>query len=522
VRGPLCPLVVGVLTCVLGGCRLGDPPAPAPFDEVIAADEVLASRASSPLPFRVAVAPLQVTFEPHDLYPGDDSRHGSLPDPERFRAELCESLERSGVFERVSSRGSYESSPDDVKRVAWNLLDDLLLELELRSYHQEYLGRANYLTWFVLYWAAVWPAWYVTTDTFGQGLEVHVTLRGTQGVQPPLLDRTYVIDPQEASLDLTPFDRELAGFLDLGTMWNVETSLDESNWRAIERCVGPHAWRAFQLELLRDLETSVSRPLRAADSERREPLERLVRKRFAVVVGVSDYEDPSAGLAPHAREDAQAVAAAWALPAGGGLSPERDTLLLIDGLATRESVLAAIAQVGSRASPSDEVLVYFAGLGASVPGGEGEPTSPVLLLHDARVDELASTALSLTELTCALDALRAERVLVVADTSFAGRGGRTLARNPGATPEVSPSRAAVLLASQPDQAALVLAAEESGLFTHLFLAGLLGAADADQDADVDLLELVEFVQQEVGSRAGYQGGAQVPRLIGGVDLCWPR
>lgn len=540
-------------TLALCGCRLSDVPPPRPLELALAGELGLKGE-RAPLPYRVAVAPLQIAFQPRELFPGDVMRHGSVPDPERVREQLVKVLRAANLFRRVTPRGDHTSTRTQVYDEAWKERDDLVLEIELRSYHQEYLGHTSagsQLAWFVLYTGAVWPAWLVPIDRYGVGIEAHVSLRNVQGSGTPLIDQTYVVPVGKTVQELRPWDRELVGFLDLGALWNVETSLDESNWRAIDTRVGPHAWRRLHLALLRDLEREVGKPLRDPGHANHTRVMQKVRKRFALVVGVSKYSDAAIGAAPQAAKDAGRLAAFWSSAAGGGLKRGRDLAVLLDAQATKAAILEGIQAAGARATPADEVVLYFAGYGsttrargreasAAVRGVGGfslamaAEASPTFLVADSRSRDLRRSGLKLSELGQALRSLRAGQVLVVFDASFARprSSSRTFKgtrrRGPSTLELVRPlclgEGRAALFAAQPGQAALELRDGKAGLFSHLLLAGLRGAADADRDGRVGVRELFRFTRAQVRSRSGMEGWSQVPAAfgLGSSSLGWPR
>ncbi|MBX3466602.1 MAG: hypothetical protein KF878_06855 [Planctomycetes bacterium] len=508
---------------ILSGCRFSGVAPPAPWPTGTAA----------PLPYRVAIAPVQVDGGIASRHARVAAMNGSAPDPELLRREAIEALRAAGVFSRVEARGRPGADPERVDAAAWDEGDDLVLELEVVDHFQEYLGHSNYVGWFVVYAAFVWPAWWVPVDHYGGGLTVRARLRGVQARAEPLLERTYQVRPDEVAQELTPSDRELAGFLDWGALWNVEASLGPANWRAIERAVAPHTRRRLWELLLADLRQRVVAPLRSERPDEREDALRRVRKRLAVVAGASTYHDDALGGGAHAADDARALGALLARPEAGGLVEGRDLHVLTDEQATRAAVLDAIAAVGSRASSSDEVVVYLAGLGSALRADDEDEAA--LLLHDARHDDLAGTALLLRDLGQALARLPAERLLVVLDTSFGPGPGptRTLAGRGAALDEEGVARAlalrpgrAALLAARPDQPARVLPGAQVGLFGEVLRAAIGGAADRDGDGRVTLGEVVEYTRGAVAGRAALEGFEQDPMVLGldggAAGLGWPR
>lgn len=558
------------------GCRFAPAPEPSPWTQDLALSALAPELAREPLPFRLAVAPLRLGFDPELAQTQDAQRRALPPDLRELRRELVSGLQELGLFERVAERGREGEALGAVARQAWDARDDLILELELLDYHQAYLSHVNQGAWLTLYVGAIFPAYWVPVDRYGCQIELRARLFGPQG-KAPLFEEVYRVRANEVAQELRPLDREFVGLLDLYALWNVWTSLDDSNWRAIERQVAPHAWRRVLLRAFEGLEARVARPLR--DEERREETLRQVRKRFALVAGVTRYQDPRLGSAPYAAEDAQRIAELFASPAGGALSATRGLTLLRDSLATREGILRGLSDLAARAAPSDEVVIYLAGKGASgiatvasdsllapsaatsgdssaaplesatqapLEGGAPPERSParqegprlgpraVFLCADTQSERPWSTGLTLEDLSRALAKFRAERVLVVIDAGFGApeEGGRTweLPREPGRFEAAETLRAltlrpghAVLFAAQPDQTALALPGPEAGLLSYALDLGLRGAADRNGDGRVDLGEAVAYVRREVQARAGLEGFSQTPLLQGALpQLGWPR
>jgi len=585
-RSLLAPLLLlGLSLVCLGGCRSGPPQEVPKWPQQVSkstSEGEVAER--TPLPFRLALAPLSLQFDPDARYQGEAKRYALRPDLRSLRQDLRKGLEAFGVFQRVAPRGPEGATPERVAEIAWDENDDLILEIEILDYHQAYIDHVNLGTWWVFYVGAVFPAWWVPVDRYGCQIEVQVRLKGVQG-GPPLLEGNYLVRAEDKGIpqELRPFDRGFVGLLDVYALWNVWNSLDESNWRAIERLVAPHAWRELLLKIFDDLEERVAAPLR--DAQRREATLRKIRKRFGLIVGVERYLDPRIGSAPHAAEDARRVRDLLVAPEGGGLDPKRDLQVLLDGKATKAAVLGALESLAERAAPSDEVVIYLAGNGASgiaplaslsvanlgadiaplgsaslapvesgdpleLPSAEdsngqgGDGVAPlttirgVFLTADARSGEPWASGLTLEELGLALRQVRAGRLLLVIDVGFgaAAEGGRTFALTtpegaplPELSPEaialalgLEPGRAA-LLAAGPGQTALALPGAQAGLLTYAFDLGARGAADQDADGRVALPELSEYVRREVRGRAGLEGFEQEPLLIGAApELGWPR
>ncbi|MEZ6184913.1 MAG: caspase family protein [Planctomycetota bacterium] len=475
---------------------------------------------------------MRVGFDPLQLHAGSELLHAHVPDLSVLRDDLRQGLRSLGLFARVEARGTQEDTPGRVRDLAWDGQDDLLLELELRDYHHAYLGHANYPLWFVAYTSLVWPAFFVEVDRYGAGLELQVRLRSLQERLPPLLEATYVVRPEAAALDLTPLERDLVGFVDVLALWSVESSLDEANWAEIEYYVGPHARRLLGTQLLHDLEGGVARRLRGGSPEEREAVLRSLRKRLALVVGVSEVADPTVGSAAFARDDAQALSAALQGPAGGSLVAGQDLIELVDEQATKPAVLAALRGIAGRVTETDEVVVYLAARGVRLPADDDEGARAALVLHDTEAARPQETTLAFAELGAALGQIRAAKGVVILDAGL-GAEGRTWRPDAEVAPLTSAALAqqlalppgwTALFPAGPDQRVGILPQARGGLYAQALLEGLSGAADVDEDGRVSSSELQDHVTLRVRERAGLEGFEQVPWALGPTEggFGWPR
>jgi hypothetical protein len=253
-------------------------------------------------------------------------------------------------------------------------------------------------------------------------------------------------------------------------------------------------------------------------------------RRHAVVVGVEDYAQGYPKLA-YAVRDARAFAEALRTV---GRFPA-DTVSFIEN-GTRDEVVAGLRALRTRVADNDTVVIYFAGHGAIANGPDGQPHY-YLVPRDGRVADLVTTGLRDDHLEELIAALKARRIVVMLDTCYSG-GGTTVIRARGvsatSTPVAVPGRApieptagrVVLSASQPDQPAYE-DDQRGGLFTSFVVEGLRGAADANRDGNVSVLELADYVSERVGDymRRQHQQDQspvlEVRGLSGKIVLAWP-
>lgn len=276
--------------------------------------------------------------------------------------------------------------------------------------------------------------------------------------------------------------------------------------------------------------------LQVEDRERRRSLAALVtaegptgrpRALRALIVGVSKYRESVSNL-DYADDDARAMAE---LLRTVPIEVDRvETTVLVDEEATREAIDRAAAGLAG-GSVDDFVLIYLAGHGVLEKGRYH------FAPHDMAFAEPETTGLSLEAIERYFEGAAGRRRVLLLDSCHAGPLRST--RATGATPALDANvrtRSVARLASARITAmeevddlfadlargsgAVILAAATGeqyayetsghGLFTSTLLRGLReGEADGDFDGAVRLLELRDYVRDQVARRSG---GAQLPTL----------
>jgi hypothetical protein len=241
-----------------------------------------------------------------------------------------------------------------------------------------------------------------------------------------------------------------------------------------------------------------------------------IGRRWAVIVGVSDYRSSEIQNLRFASRDARAVYDFLRTSAAGPFE-EENILFLENADATAQAIREALFVFLQQAEWNDLVVIYFAGHGAPDPN---RPDNLYLLPVDADLNALASTAFPMWDVKTALRRqIRAERVIVIADACHSG-GTSDGSANPisGAFAELfEPSRRLTLTAADTNE----LSYEDTrwggghGAFTYHLLEGLRGAADADGNGIVTFEEASAYVAQRVRSETN---GRQNPQRSGLGDV----
>jgi hypothetical protein len=255
-------------------------------------------------------------------------------------------------------------------------------------------------------------------------------------------------------------------------------------------------------------------------------VEKRAGRLFAVVIGISHYAkggDQQINDLQYADRDAKSVLDFLKSPAGGAVT-DQDSLLLLNGDATTESVRHALFAFLTKPQEQDTVIIYIAGHGAPDPL---DPRNIYFLTADAMPDDMGGTAFPMFELQSVFErVIKAKRVITFADTchSYGFTGARAGAGQKRANNLVnqylqryaSKGQRAVITASDISESSLEDAkwGDGHGVFTYFLLQGLQGKADANHDGVVTAGELFNYLKQSVPQATD---GKQNPRAMVGIS-----
>lgn len=260
-----------------------------------------------------------------------------------------------------------------------------------------------------------------------------------------------------------------------------------------------------------------------------------VADRWAVVIGVGEYDNRQIPRLRYATQDADAMYEF--LTKSGGYA--KDHVLLLTNTSQMKPTLLNIKRalgdfLARRAGRDDMVLIYFAGHGApeiDVAGTESDGLSKYLIPQDGDPDSLYTSALPMDEIQRIFARIQAERILLLLDTCYSGTaGGRSFAHqrvratglNDQFLERLTRSRGRVIItASGPNEVAFELDELGHGVFTYYVLEGLQGKADRNGDGIVTVSELYEYVEEQVDRAARRAGGRQRPLMKGEVEGSLP-
>ncbi len=217
--------------------------------------------------------------------------------------------------------------------------------------------------------------------------------------------------------------------------------------------------------------------------------------RYALLVGVSNYIVDLKPL-PSAVKDVEALRQVLVNPEIGGFA-ELDVAVLVD--AEKGAIESAIYDLFANRKTDDLLLLYFSGHGVTDSRNDFYFTGA-----KTRKDALPPTAVSSNYVHNLMNQSRSKRQVVILDCCHSGAFPKgMMAKDLGMVnllPKLGGEGRAILTASDSTQYAFEQEGFELSLYTHFLVEGLrTGAADRDDDGDVSVDELYEYVRDKVKS-----------------------
>jgi len=208
---------------------------------------------------------------------------------------------------------------------------------------------------------------------------------------------------------------------------------------------------------------------------------------FAVVVGVSEYENPINNL-KYCHKDAEEF---YNL-----LKPHTTTdrmKLLTDVGARHSNIVFYAQQLFRQAKPEDIVIFYFSGHG----------NNNRFITHDK--------SLYFKTLQKIFRECNADRKMIFADACYAG----TLRQEGNSSGRQNVGKNVMLfMSSRSNQMSIEYLNLQNGLFTYYLISGLKGEADANRDNYITAFELFNYVNPKVKQSTNEK---QVPVMWGNFD-----
>jgi hypothetical protein len=207
--------------------------------------------------------------------------------------------------------------------------------------------------------------------------------------------------------------------------------------------------------------------------------------------------------------------------------PDGNVHLLLDHQATAEEIRYGLDWLANSASSGDTALIFFSGHGGRVQSGP--EAGNYLIPYDCDPTDLRGSAISGEDLTAFLLNIRAQRLLVVFDSCYAGGTGeiKGLAHEGAAFKSgleedyyahlANGAGRVIMASSRSDEVSLVLDGMSNSLFTHYFLEALQGKAHTRGDGLIRIFDIFHYVSEKVPAQ-----GPQHPIFkAGGVETNFP-
>ncbi|MFO0867071.1 MAG: caspase family protein [Gemmataceae bacterium] len=250
----------------------------------------------------------------------------------------------------------------------------------------------------------------------------------------------------------------------------------------------------------------------------------------AIVVGVSEYANPSLNLR-YSAKDAKDIASALELGAKKLFGADKSHITLLvqdkDGKhqpPTRANIEKAFAAARS-AKPGDVFVVYLAGHGVALPGdsdqycyltSDARTADPAVLNDPAVASQYSITGADLTEWIKKVPALKQVMVL---DTCAAGAVAKKLTEQRSVSGEQiraierlkDRTGFHILMGCASDKVSYEATQFSQGLLTHALLKAMRGAALRENEY-VDVGSLFQYAAEQVPRLAKNIGGIQKPLI----------
>ncbi len=242
-------------------------------------------------------------------------------------------------------------------------------------------------------------------------------------------------------------------------------------------------------------------------------------KTFALLVGISDYQNLRIRPLRFAHRDATVFEQHLRSPRGGQLPDDRIQVLLNEEATTGSIRTAINSLLKVEAGPRDTVLIFIASHGTVDP----QTRQGFIVTYDSDPQDLAATAIPMADLYQLVQEQlhKVGHVQIYVDVCHAGAVGtiksksneinsfvERLAQANGEIVGFMASRAREVSYEGPQFGG------GHGAFTYFLLRGLNGAADYGQDGVVTISDLIDYVQDRV-EEATYD--RQHPRDFGSFE-----
>ena len=237
----------------------------------------------------------------------------------------------------------------------------------------------------------------------------------------------------------------------------------------------------------------------------------------AVVIGISDYQNEDIPDLRFADKDAEAFAKYLQSSAGGNL-PGEHIKLLTNESATMAAVAAELDWLVEVSREGDQAIIYFSGHGDVEAKTARQPG--FLLTYDSPPKIYIAGAYPLFYLQLIIETLSSDKNVQTLVITDACRAGKLAGSEIGGTQATAANLAKQyaneikILSCQPDEFSLEGEqwGDGRGVFSYHLIEGLIGLADKNENQQVNLLELENYLETVVPEETDPQ--SQIPMTVG--------
>jgi uncharacterized caspase-like protein len=190
--------------------------------------------------------------------------------------------------------------------------------------------------------------------------------------------------------------------------------------------------------------------------------------------------------------------------------PDERIFYLANQDATKSRIESLLGTtIKRKASKDDTVIIFYAGHGAVEPDPsnlDGDGFEKYLLPHDANLEDLYSTSISMNDIRTIFMRIHADRLIFIADTCYSGAsGGRTMMATKTRAnlsdrfyERISKGKGRVIISScSANEVSKEDDSLQHGIFSYYMLEGLKGRADQDKDGIITISELFGYISRKV-------------------------
>ncbi|MCD4696003.1 MAG: caspase family protein [Bacteroidales bacterium] len=242
-----------------------------------------------------------------------------------------------------------------------------------------------------------------------------------------------------------------------------------------------------------------------------------VNDTYAIIIGISDYKEVDD--LQYADKDAIAYAS-FLMSETGGAIDSANIMLFLNEDAIAVNIGSALEQIGPKLTKSDRLIIFFAGHGDIETANQN---NGLLLLYKAPKSSYWSFSddyLKVSDLRNISQVLASKEVevVIISDACKSGKlaGGTQGSHNTSLALSESWANEIKILSCQPDE----LSQEGlqwgggHGLFSYYLIYGLYGLADKNNNGEVSLIEIENYLEENVTKDAA--PAFQTPFTVGNL------